>query len=109
MLYWKSLHESNFEHEYKALTEFDSLIGDYMYQYQTDGVCASEIHFQVKDGHVCNVHFDGGCHGNLQAICKLVEGMPVNEVIEKLRGIECQNGTSCPDQLAVALTEAMNQ
>ena len=80
-----------------------------MYQYQTDGVCASTISFQVNDGYVSDVSFDGGCDGNLQAICKLVEGMPVNDVIEKLRGIECQNGTSCPDQLAAALREAMNQ
>lgn len=80
-----------------------------MYQYQTDGVCASTISFQVNDGCVSDVSFDGGCDGNLQAICKLVEGMPVNEVIEKLRGIECQNGTSCPDQLAAALKEAMGQ
>ena len=79
-----------------------------MYQYQTEGVCASSIYFEVKDGHVSDVRFDGGCDGNLQALCKLVEGRPVNEVIEKLRGIECQNGTSCPDQLASALCEAMN-
>lgn len=80
-----------------------------MFQYQTEGVCASKISFQVSDGYVFDVSFDGGCDGNLQAICKLVEGMPVNEVIKKLRGIECQNGTSCPDQLAAALREAMNQ
>ena len=77
-----------------------------MYKYQTKGVCASEISFQIENGHVNNVHFTDGCPGNLEAICKLVEGMPVEEVKKRLRGIVCQNDTSCPDQLATALEEA---
>ena len=78
-----------------------------MNKYRTQGVCASEIDFEIENGLVKNVHFTDGCTGNLEAICKLVEGMPVVEVIEKLRGIVCQNGTSCADQLVTALEEAL--
>jgi len=78
-----------------------------MYTYKTHGTCSKEITFDVEDGKVRNVKFLGGCNGNLQGIGHLVEGMPVDEVIERLKGISC-NGrpTSCPDQLADALVEA---
>jgi uncharacterized protein (TIGR03905 family) len=74
-----------------------------MYRYCPEGVCSSEISFDIEDGRVKNLTFEDGCKGNLEAIGRLVEGMPVSEVIKKLRGITCQNGTSCPDQLAKAL------
>ncbi|MDR3563740.1 MAG: TIGR03905 family TSCPD domain-containing protein [Negativicutes bacterium] len=74
-----------------------------MITYQTEGVCATEIQFEVADGKVKSVKFNGGCPGNLNAISKLVEGMAVDEVIEKFQGNICQNGTSCTDQLAKAL------
>lgn len=75
------------------------------YIYRTKSVCAKDIKFDVDDeGSVRNVVFTAGCGGNLQGIGKLVEGMPVDEVIEKLKGINCgMKGTSCPDQLATAL------
>ena len=74
--------------------------------YNTRGVCASSINFDVEDGIVKNVVFNGGCQGNQAGIAKLVEGRPVDEVIERLRGIDCRGrGTSCPDQLARALEE----
>lgn len=73
--------------------------------YVTEGVCAKEIQFEIIDGKVSNVKFIGGCPGNLQAISTLVEGMPVQEVIAKLRGNLCRNETSCTDQLAKALAE----
>jgi uncharacterized protein (TIGR03905 family) len=79
-----------------------------MHKYCTQGVCASEIDFEIENGLVKNVHFTDGCPGNLEAICILVEGMPVAEVTEKLRGIVCQNDTSCADQLAIALEDVMN-
>ncbi|MBP2652531.1 MAG: hypothetical protein H6Q73_100 [Firmicutes bacterium] len=72
-------------------------------KYVTKGVCAKEIRFEVMDGRVRNVKFVGGCAGNLKAIGILVEGMSVQDVIGKLRGNICQNGTSCADQLARAL------
>ena len=80
-----------------------------MHKYHPQGVCASEIDFDIESGLVKNVHFTNGCPGNLEAICILVEGMPVAEVTEKLRGIVCQNGTSCADQLVLALEAVMNK
>ena len=80
------------------------------YQYKTKGTCSQRILFEIKDGCVYNVTYLGGCHGNLQGISRLVEGMPVAEVIEKVRGIRCgMKPTSCPDQLAKALEEATQQ
>ena len=76
------------------------------YTYRTQGVCSRQIEFEIEDGKVKNVCFVSGCNGNLQGIGKLVEGMDVEEVIERLKGINCNGkGTSCPDQLARALAE----
>lgn len=69
------------------------------------GVCAKKIEFEVENGTIKNVKFDGGCMGNLNAISKLIEGMPVEEVIRKFKGNLCRNQTSCTDQLARALEE----
>ena len=77
------------------------------YEYKTKGTCSQRILFEINDGIVNNVEFIGGCNGNLKGISKLVEGMPVDEVIEKIEGIHCGfKPTSCPDQLAKALREA---
>lgn len=78
--------------------------------YQTKGVCASEISYDIEDGLVKNVKFHGGCSGNTQGISTLVEGMPVQEVIQRLEGIRCGfKSSSCPDQLAKALKETLSQ
>ena len=72
--------------------------------YKTQGVCSREIQFEVIDNKVRNVHFVGGCPGNLIGISKLVEGMDVNDAITRLEGVRCGNKqTSCPDQLSKAL------
>lgn len=77
------------------------------YEYKTQGTCSSRIIFDVEDGIVHNVRFIGGCNGNLQGISKLVEGRKKEDVIETLRGIRCGfKATSCPDQLANALSQA---
>lgn len=73
------------------------------YQYQTKGTCASLIEFEIEDGILHNVQFKKGCRGNLQGVSRLVEGLPVEQVIQRLSGINCQGNTSCPDQLAQAL------
>lgn len=74
------------------------------YNYKTSGTCSREIHFEVEDGVVKNVEFIGGCNGNLKGIGSLVEGMKIDEVIDRLEGITCGfKPTSCPDQLASAL------
>jgi len=77
--------------------------------YRTKGTCSQEIEFDIEDGQVKNVQFYGGCNGNLQGISRLVEGMDVQECIEKLKGIRCGfKNTSCPDQLAKALEKAVS-
>lgn len=81
-----------------------------MITYKTHGVCSKEIRFNIKDGRLRDVHFISGCNGNLQGICRLVEGMEVHEVIHRLKGINCNGkGTSCPDQLAKALEESIGK
>lgn len=74
-----------------------------MQTYKTKGTCSRNIQFEVTDGIVTACRFEGGCDGNLQGLARLVLNRPVNEVIALLEGIQCQNGTSCPDQLAKAL------
>ena len=75
------------------------------YQYQTSGTCSRLISIEVmEDGTLGEISFVGGCHGNLQGIGKLVEGMKADEVISRLENINCNGkGTSCPDQLAKAI------
>ena len=76
------------------------------YKFKTRGVCASYINFDLNDGKISGVSFQGGCNGNLRAISKLVEGMDVEKVIEILEGNVCgMKGTSCADQLTKALKE----
>ncbi|MBQ5840997.1 MAG: TIGR03905 family TSCPD domain-containing protein [Clostridia bacterium] len=80
------------------------------YQYRTKGVCSRNIHFDIQNGLVTDVHFDGGCNGNTQGVSRLVEGMPVEEAIRRMEGIQCGfKGTSCPDQLAKALKAALQE
>ena len=76
-------------------------------RYLTRGTCAMAIDFELDGDIIKSVKFLGGCHGNTQGIAKLVEGMKIDDVIEKLEGTDCGGrGTSCPDQLARALKEA---
>lgn len=80
------------------------------HQYRTRGTCSREITFELEDGLVKNVRFLGGCNGNTQGVAKLVEGMPADEVIKRLKGLDCNGrGTSCPDQLAQAIAVAMQE
>ena len=79
------------------------------YEYKTNGTCSQRILFEINEGKVEKVQFIGGCNGNLQGISKLVEGLDVDTVIERIEGIHCGfKPTSCPDQLAKALKEAKN-
>ncbi|AJA47726.1 hypothetical protein TIGR03905 [Clostridium pasteurianum DSM 525 = ATCC 6013] len=75
-----------------------------MYTYKTKGVCSREIKFEIEDNKVTKLMFVGGCDGNLTGLSRLVEGLDVNDAINKLKGIDCGGrGTSCPDQLSKAL------
>lgn len=72
------------------------------------GVCSISIKFDLNDGIVSNVSFMGGCDGNLKAISKLVDGMEATRVIQILKGNQCRSkGTSCADQLAIAIETAL--
>lgn len=80
------------------------------FEYKTKGTCSQMIYFDITDGKLANVEFLGGCNGNLKGISKLVEGMEVDSVIERLEGIQCgMRSTSCPDQLAQALKKAKTE
>ena len=75
-------------------------------RFKTSGVCSRAINVEVEDGMITHVDFEGGCAGNTQGVAALVEGMKVETAIEKLQGIKCGfKSTSCPDQLAKALSE----
>ncbi|MCX7714440.1 MAG: TIGR03905 family TSCPD domain-containing protein [Clostridia bacterium] len=77
------------------------------FTYKPKGVCANEISFDVDEGLVKNVSFSHACAGNTEGISRLVEGLPVDYVIAKLKGTRCgRRETSCPDQLAKALEES---
>lgn len=79
------------------------------YEYITKGVCSRKIDFDIENGILKNVRFVGGCNGNTQGICKLVEGMEAVEVANRLKGLNCNGrGTSCPDQLAIAISKAID-
>ncbi len=76
--------------------------------YKTKGTCATAIQFEIVDGKVHDVQFQGGCNGNTKGISSLVEGMEAEEVIKRLEGTTCGfKPTSCPDQLAKAIKEAI--
>lgn len=77
------------------------------YNYKTRGTCSRQITIDLNDDQTINsVSFLGGCNGNLQGISALVKGKKIDEVINILKGIDCNmRGTSCPDQLARALEQ----
>lgn len=78
------------------------------YKYKTKGVCASHIELELDGDTIKDVRFIGGCSGNTQGVAALAKGMKVEEAIERLEGIRCGfKPTSCPDQLAKALREAL--
>ncbi len=79
-------------------------------QYKPKGVCARMMELEMEDGVIKDLKIQGGCSGNLQGICKLVKGRDAKEVIQDLKGIHCgPRPTSCPDQLALALEQALAQ
>ncbi len=80
------------------------------YQHTNKGTCSSSVAFDLEDGVIHDVVFTNGCNGNLQAISKLVEGMPAERVVALLKGNTCgANPTSCADQLALAIEKAQSE
>ena len=75
------------------------------FTYTTRGVCARAIDIAIENGIIIEVRYHGGCSGNTQGVAALVKGLSVTEAIERLSGIRCGlKSTSCPDQLAKALS-----
>ncbi len=80
------------------------------YRYPISGVCARSVSFDLTDGRVYNIRFEGGCSGNTKGVAALADGMEAAEAINRLAGIRCGfKPTSCPDQLAKALQKAINE
>ena len=81
-----------------------------MYQYEPVSVCSMRMNIEVEGEIIKKVQIIGGCDGNTKGVSVLVEGMNINEAIKRLKGIDCRGrGTSCPDQLAIALEQIKNQ
>lgn len=75
------------------------------FTYTTKGVCSRAIDISIEDGIIAEVRYHGGCSGNTQGVAALAKGMSVKDAIERLSGIRCGfKSTSCPDQLAQALS-----
>lgn len=79
------------------------------FEYIPQGVCSSRISFDVEDGIVTNIAFLNGCPGNTQGVARLADGMTVEEVIKRTKGIMCRNGTSCPNELSKALEKSLQE
>lgn len=76
--------------------------------YYTKGTCSTRMDVALDHGVIESVAITGGCSGNLKGICSLVKGMKAADAIQKMKGIRCGfKPTSCPDQLACALEEAL--
>ncbi|KEI91376.1 TIGR03905 family TSCPD domain-containing protein [Clostridium botulinum] len=80
---------------------------DKHFVYKTEGVCAEEVSFDIIDGIIRNVKFVGGCKGNIHGVENLAEGMQAEEVILRLKGIDCHGGQSCPNELAKAVEKCL--
>lgn len=78
--------------------------------YTTKGTCSRQITFELDGNRVKNIHFVGGCDGNLKAVSKLADGMTVEQIESMLRGNTCgPRPTSCADQLAIAVQQAYDK
>ena len=80
------------------------------FEYNTIGVCARKISFDLENGKIYNIKFDGGCPGNLKMLSKILDGWEADKVIEMCRGNICgMRNTSCSDQLAKAVSKALEE
>jgi uncharacterized protein (TIGR03905 family) len=87
-------------------------MGDYTQMkhfYKTKNTCSTSITFEIDGGKVRNIAFTDGCNGNLKGVAALADGMDAQELVKKLKGMRCgRKQTSCPDQLATAVEQAMS-
>lgn len=77
--------------------------------YKTHGTCSSAIDLEIENGRISACQFTGGCRGNTAGLAKVVIGQDAREVMNRLRGIPCRDGTSCPDQLSRAIEKYLNE
>lgn len=76
------------------------------YTYKTKGTCSTQIELEIENDTLINANYIGGCNGNLKGITRLVRGMKLDEICQRLEGITCgKRSTSCPDQLCQAIHE----
>ncbi|MDD2648977.1 MAG: TIGR03905 family TSCPD domain-containing protein [Eubacteriales bacterium] len=80
-----------------------------MYRYKTQGTCSREIDLEIENGIITSCTIVGGCKGNTTGLARMVIGQKASEVQDKLRGILCRDGTSCPDQLSRAIESYHNE
>ena len=81
-----------------------------IYEFRPSGVCAQIMAVEIVDDTLKDIQILGGCSGNSQGVMSLSRGMKVQDIIDRLEGIKCGNkSTSCPDQLARGLREALKQ
>jgi len=82
-----------------------------VYTRKNQGTCSMATKVELApEGKIQNIQVLGGCDGNLKGICSLVEGMDAHQAIARMKGIRCgRKATSCPDQIALALEEALAQ
>ena len=80
------------------------------YIYKPEGVCPREMRIELDGRKIKKIEFVGGCAGNTQGVARLLVGMDIDEAIKRMKGIDCGGrGTSCPDQLAIALMEVKDK
>ena len=75
-----------------------------MFEYYPKGVCSTKYTIDIQDNKIVSIKIENGCRGNTQGLSRLLAGMDVDEAIERLSGIACRGNTSCPDQIAKALS-----
>ena len=79
------------------------------HEYKTAGTCSRKIYFDIRDGKIYSISFKGGCNGNLKALGLLAEGMDAADIVKRLKGLRCGwRKSSCGDQLATAIEQAVN-
>lgn len=78
------------------------------YTRKNTGVCSVQTEVTLENGIIQKVVVERGCEGNLKGVCSLLKGRPAEEAIRAIRGIRCgSRSTSCPDQIALCLQEAI--
>lgn len=74
-----------------------------MMHYKTHGTCSTAIDLEIEGGKITSCRFTNGCRGNTDGLARLAVGQDAREVMNRLRGVQCRGGTSCPDQLSRAI------